>query len=99
MEEWHEKKCQLESDLENVKRMVENSLDDCEERYDVQFQQLKKQKLADYADLKQRCKHLQDAQKRQESDNQDAIRKTERLHYDDVKNIEEGFEEKLEVQL
>jgi len=37
MEEWHEKKCQLESDLENVKRMVENSLDDCEERYDVQF--------------------------------------------------------------
>ena len=35
MERWQEKKAQLESDLENVKRMVESSLGDCEKRYDA----------------------------------------------------------------
>jgi hypothetical protein len=42
MEEWQAKKNQLESDLENVKRMVENSLSDCEDRYKAQFLTLKK---------------------------------------------------------
>lgn len=35
MEQWADKKQQLESDLENVKRMVESSLADCEKRYDA----------------------------------------------------------------
>jgi hypothetical protein len=40
MEQWLDKKAQLESDLQNVKRMVESSLADCERRYDAQFETL-----------------------------------------------------------
>ena len=40
MERWQEKKTTLESDLENVKRMVESSLADCENRYSMQFETL-----------------------------------------------------------
>jgi hypothetical protein len=42
MERWSEKKMQLESDLENVKRMVESSLTECEKRYDSQYDALLK---------------------------------------------------------
>jgi hypothetical protein len=34
MEQWQAKKMQLEMDLENVKRMVESSLAECEKRYE-----------------------------------------------------------------
>lgn len=40
MERWSEKKLQLESDLENVKRMVESSLTECGKRYDSQYEAL-----------------------------------------------------------
>ena len=48
MEQWQEKKNQLESDLENVKRMVESSLIDCQNRYDAQFNGELKKKIGDY---------------------------------------------------
>ena len=69
MEQWQEKKNQLESDLQNVKRMVENSLDDCEARYTAQFQSLLNQKKVDYKDLSTRCNALSRAKIEQEKDN------------------------------
>jgi hypothetical protein len=58
MEQWQDKKNQLESDLENVKRMVESSLIDCQDRYDKQFDAALKKKIGDYDQLKKRCDDL-----------------------------------------
>jgi hypothetical protein len=72
MEKWLARQDKLQYDLASTKRKVDAKLADCRHRYDVQFQELKRQKEADITDLKQRYKDLEFQKDKQEVQNVDA---------------------------
>ena len=98
MERWSDKKMQLESDLENVKRMVESALAECQTRYDSQFAALQAQKKLDNEDLKKRLSDIDREKAAHERQNQEALIKMERENFVDVKSVEKRFTDKLEAQ-
>ena len=61
----------------------------------MQFEEIQQQKEMDIQDLKQRYDDLSWQKALQEKQNREAMRKIEKYHYEEVKEIEQLFEKKL----
>ena len=95
MEEWLVKQALLKSELESTKRKVDAKLAEYKQGYQMQFEEIQQQKEMDIQDLKQRYDDLSWQKALQEKQNREAMRKIEKYHYEEVKEIEQLFEKKL----
>lgn len=95
MEEWQEKQKKLKAELDATKRKVQAKLAEYKRGYAEQEEKSRRQKDDDIKDLKQRYEDLEHQKRLQEEQNKEAMRKIEKYHYEEVKEIERLFEKKL----
>ena len=98
MEEWQEKQKKLKSELDATKRKVQAKLAEYKRGYEEQENKSKRQKDDDIRDKKQRFDDLKEQKSLQERQNGEAMRKIEKYHYEEVKEIERLFEKKLKQE-
>ena len=95
MEEWLVKQSLLKSELESTKRKVDAKLAEYQQGYQMQEEEIRQQKEMDIQDLNRRYEDLSWQKRLQETQNQEAMRKIEKYHYEEVQEIEQLFEKKL----
>ena len=98
MEEWLRRQQKLKAELDAIKRKVQAKLAEYKQLYADAEDKARQQKDEDIRDLQQRYEDLQEQKELQKLQNQEAMRKIEKYHYEEVKEIERLFEKKLKQE-
>ena len=98
MEDWLEKQKKLKAELDATKRKVQSKLAEYKRGYAEQEEASRRQKDDDIRDLEKRYDDLKEQKSLQQRQNEEAMRKIEKYHYEEVKEIERLFEKKLKQE-
>jgi len=98
MEEWLQKQNKLKTQLDTTRQKVESKLQECKQSYKLQLDEISRQKELDIKDLQKRYKDLSWQKDIQEKQNRQATIKLEHYHFDEVKELEDLYSNKLTLE-